>query len=102
MSGLRNIREYEKEIDRILSEMQQLEKPWTPTATEVQAVCISSINATSGEGERWKLVTSGTKRKTPALPKGLQLQNRFTALRVEEVQMCLQAKELGYLTLNHA
>lgn len=31
-----------------------------------------------------KLVTSGTKRKAPALPKGLQLQNRFTAFGVEE------------------
>lgn len=33
-------------------------------------------------------MTSGTKRKAPALPKGLQTQNRFTALEFEEVYGC--------------
>lgn len=42
------------------------------------------MSATSEAGEGWTLVTSGTKRKAPTLPKVLQLQNRFTGLKVEE------------------
>ena len=76
VNRLRSIREDEREIDRIFSETQQLEEPQTPSVLQKQAV--------SGEGEGWKLVTSGTKRKAPVPPKGLQLQNRFTALKVEE------------------
>ena len=34
----------------------------------------------SQDGEGWKLVTFGTRRKVPAPPQNLQLQNRFSAL----------------------
>lgn len=45
----------------------------------------NKANATSGEGEVWKLVNSGTKSKAPAQPECLQLQNSFIALEFEEV-----------------
>lgn len=40
-----------------------------------------SINS---EDEGWKLVIFGTKRKTPAPPKGLQVQNTFTTTNTEK------------------
>jgi len=43
------------------------------------------VSATFVEGKGWKLVTSGTKRKAPVPPKGLQLPNSFTALKFEEI-----------------
>lgn len=63
ISRLHSIREDERMINRILSEMQQLEKPQTPKSLEKKAVSTPSIKVrvTSGEGEQWKLVTSGTK-----------------------------------------
>lgn len=39
------------------------------------------------EGKGWKLVTSGTRRKAPAPPEGLQPQDRFTALKAEEEEL---------------
>lgn len=74
-----------REIDGVSSETQQLEEPQTPTAAEKQAVSTPNIkvSATAGEQEGWTLTTSGTKRKAPAPPKGLQLQIMFTILKVE-------------------
>lgn len=84
VSRLHNIIKDEREIDTIFSEMRQLEEPHAPSAMEKQEVSSPTIkvSATSGAGEGWKLVTSGTKRKAPAPPKSLQLQNRFTALKI--------------------
>ena len=86
VSRLHTIREEERETDRIFSETEQLEKPPPPAAVEKLAVSTPNIkvSATSGEWKGWKLATSGTKRKAPLSPKGLQLQNRFTALKAEE------------------
>ena len=72
--------------DGIFSEMQQLEYLWTLTAAEKQAVSTPSlkVSAASGEGERWKLVTSSIKRMDPVPSKGLQVQNRSTTLMGEE------------------
>lgn len=42
------------------------------------------VSAISGEVTGWKLVTSSTKRKDPALSKGLQVQDRSTTLKSEE------------------
>jgi len=74
-----------REIDGVLSEMHQvgLKSP-SPAAAEKQAVSTLNIKVSAAAGEGWKLVTSGTKKKAPAPLKGLQLQNRFTALKVEE------------------
>lgn len=36
------------------------------------------------EDEGWKLVTFGTKWKTPVPPKGLEVQNRFTTTNTEK------------------
>lgn len=52
--------------------------------TRPQSIPSGRVSPTSGEYEDWKLVASGTKRKAPASPKGLQLQSRFTALKAEE------------------
>lgn len=38
---------------------------------------------------------SGTKRKAPAPPKGLQLQNRFTTLKVEEEPDMVSSRSCG-------
>lgn len=38
----------------------------------------------SKEGEGWKQVPTGTKRKAPVTPEHLQLLNRFTTLKAEE------------------
>lgn len=38
----------------------------------------------SKEGEGWKKVPTGTKRKAPVIPEHLQLLNRFTTLKAEE------------------
>lgn len=43
-----------------------------------------NVSDNSGKGEGWKLVTSGTKRKVPAPPNCLQLQNRVTMHKAEE------------------
>lgn len=53
VSKLRSIREDEKGMYGVFSEMQQLEEPWTPIAMGMQAVPTHSINisATSGEGK---------------------------------------------------
>ena len=86
VSRLCSIREAERETDRIFSATQQLEKPQHPSAVEKQVVSTPTTKGseTSREGEGSKLVTSDTKRKDLAPPKGLQLQNRFIALKVEE------------------
>lgn len=83
---LHSIKEYERGTDRVFSETRHLEDPHTPAAVETQTAPIPSIkvSTTSVEGEGWKLVPSATKRKVPAPPKGLHLQNRFTTLKVEE------------------
>ena len=97
VSRLHGIREDEREMDRIFSETQQLEDPQTPAAVETQTAPIPTImvSATSGEGEGWQLVPSGTKRKAPAPPKGLQLQNRFTTLKAEEEPDMLSSRSCG-------
>ncbi|XP_076217536.1 uncharacterized protein LOC143172166 [Aptenodytes patagonicus] len=76
---------------------QQLEKPQTPIAVATQAVSIpgKTVSATCGEGEEWKPVTSGTKRKAPASPEDLQLWNRFTTLKVEEAPNVPSGKASG-------
>lgn len=52
--------------------MQQLQEPQTAPAVETQEGFVSSrmASANSGESKGWKLVTSGTKRKAPALSEG--------------------------------
>lgn len=84
VSRLRSIREDEREIDRVFSETQQLEKPQSPPAMERQALPTHTIKVskTSEEEEGW--MTSSTKRKVPAQPKNLQLQNRLTVLKTEK------------------
>lgn len=84
VSRQRSIRENEREIDRVFSETQQLEEPQSPPAMEKQAVSTSTIKVSKTSGEGWKLMTSSTKRKAPAPPKNLQVQNRLTALKIEE------------------
>lgn len=76
----------EREIDTVFSETQQIEDPQSPTAMNKQAMSTPTIkvNKTSGKGEGWKQKTSSTKRKAPAPPKNLQLQNRLIALKTEE------------------
>lgn len=64
--------------------MQQVKQPQTLTAAEKQAVSTSSFKESTTSGEWQKLVTSSTKRKDPAPPKGLQVQNRFTTLTGEK------------------
>ena len=47
-------------------------------------------------------MTSGTKRKSPAPPNDLQLQNSSLPSKFKRHQKCLQAKDLVHLTLNYA
>lgn len=84
VSRLCSIREDEREGDRVFSETQQLEKSQSPPAMERQALPTPTIKVskTSGEEEGW--MTSGTKRKVPAQPKNLQLQNRLTVLKTDK------------------
>ena len=70
MCGLHSIRDNEREIDRSVSETQHLEE--FPSCSG-EAGSVLQVSATSGEGEGWTLVTSGTKRKAPAPPKVLKL-----------------------------
>lgn len=55
----------------------------------------------SEEGKGWKLVTSGTTKKVPAPPEGLQLRNRFIALKVEEELSVLSSKASGLTDPEH-
>lgn len=69
----------------------------TITNVDTQPEFISSgrVSPSSGEREEWKLATSGTKRKSLAPPKGLQLQSKFTALKAEEKPDGLSSKVSG-------
>ena len=86
LNGLCNIREDEMEMDRTFSETQQLEKPQTTATGEKQTVCTPTVKVIiiSWKGERWKLVTSVSKRKALAPPKGLRVQTSFNTLKGEE------------------
>lgn len=73
-------------VDGVFPETQQLEESQSPLAMKKQAVSTPTIKVskTSGEGEGWKWMTSSTKRKALAPPNNLRLQNRLTALKIEE------------------
>ena len=75
VSKLYSIGKDEREMDRIISETQQLEEPKPSSAIEKQAVSNPAIKVreTSREGEGWTLMTPGTKSKAPAPPEHLQL-----------------------------
>jgi len=64
--------------------MQQLEKSWIPTTTEMQAVSISRISVTYEEGEGCKLMTRHEEEGSCPTCEGLHPQNGFTALGAEE------------------
>lgn len=51
-------------------------------------------NATCGESEEWKLLTSGIKR-SPASPTGLQLRSWFNSVQVEEESDVLLSQASG-------
>lgn len=53
------------------------------------------VSATSGEVKGWKPVTSSTKRKDPTLSRGLQVQDRFSALKGEEEPDMPSSKRSG-------
>lgn len=77
-----SIREEESEVEWTFSEMNNL-KSWIPSATAGHVIFSPGIkvSAASGDGEGWKSVIPDAKRKASAPLKGLQLPNRFTALR---------------------
>lgn len=54
------------------------------------------VSASSGEMKGWKLVTSSTKGKDPTLSRGLQAQNRSTALKGEEEPDMPSSKRSGW------
>lgn len=71
-------------------------RPPAPSCNKATASTHPWCNGvTAGEGEGWKLVLSGTGRKAPAPPKGLQLQNRFTTLKAEEEPDMLSSTSRG-------
>ncbi|XP_068782230.1 uncharacterized protein [Struthio camelus] len=85
VSRLRSIREDEREIDRVFSEIVQLRESPAPTAAEVSegsAPCVKVHHNAVEEG--WKLVTSRRRRKALAPPQDLPLKNKFSALQAEE------------------
>lgn len=57
------------------------------------------VSKTSGDRAEWKLVSAGTRVKAPAPPKGLQLQNGFTAIKAEAVSDATTSKRPGPLSL---
>lgn len=83
MCRLYGIREDECETERVFTETQ-LEEPLTPAVGEKLSSTEASV--TSKEGEGWKLVTSGTKRKAKLI------QTRFPTLSVEEEHTSIQAE----------
>jgi len=46
---------------------------WSLAEDQIPSISSITASAASGEGEEWKLETSGTKRKAPGPPKGLKL-----------------------------
>jgi len=75
VNGLHSVGKDEREIERIVFKIQQLEKPKPPSAIERQAVSdpIIKKRETSREGGGWIVRTAGTKNQCSALPEGLQL-----------------------------
>lgn len=57
------------------------------------------VSKTSGDRAEWKLVSSGTRVKAPAPPKGFQLQNGFTAIKAEGASDATTSKRPGPLSL---
>lgn len=53
------------------------------------------LSSASGVCEEWKLVTSGTKSKAAAPPKGLQLRSRLAALKAEGKPDVLSGRASG-------
>ena len=89
-----SITDGEKEIDWIFSETLQIQEPEPPAVLRERQA--ESVLVGLGKGDDWQLVTSGKRRKVPAPPAHLQLQNRFIALVADErlVALCNEVSEL--------
>ena len=89
-----SITDREKEIDWIFSETLQIQEPEHPAVLRERQA--ESVLVGLGKGDDWQLVTSGKRRKVPAPPVHLQLQNTFIALVADErlVALCNKVSEL--------
>ena len=78
------IRDDKTEIVQILSRTVQLEEPKFQLYQRRSTLWVSDWKVETHNCKSGKLVTSGTRRKAPALPEDFQLRSMFSTLRKVE------------------
>lgn len=83
VNRLHSLRSIKKELNWVMSK-QEPGHPVVPKKGQAGSVFIKLAKGDSFDGEGWELMTSYTRRTTPAPPVDLQLQSRFSVLTTAE------------------